>query len=207
MLPIFVIYTILILLVNAQGCFRLVVAFLQPRIARIRSFLVPIGSLLDSLLPLPLMALWSRKLLLLFVRPLVGLMVSLSFLLLCCGLAMLMFIFLFFLTPTAIIHYFFYIAWGTKVSESCFLMPCAPQSIYDWDQAFSLTAGLVLLIFTEVVPGLGKIRRLLKRLREMNGSILESSLEDLNIVTSEQTEMESMETGLDSGSNQEPGRT
>jgi len=60
----------------------------------------------------------------------------------------------FFVTPPSSIYYFFYILWGTPISESCFFMPCAPQSIKDWDQAFSLTAALILLICTEVIPNI-----------------------------------------------------
>ena len=56
--------------------------------------------------------------------------------------------------PFASHWYFFYILSGTPISESCFFMPCAPQSIMDWDQAFSLTAALILLICTEVIPSL-----------------------------------------------------
>lgn len=39
-----------------------------------------------------------------------------------------------------------------KISESCFIMPCAPQSITDGDQLFSLFAGLCLSFLGEVYP-------------------------------------------------------
>jgi hypothetical protein len=109
----------------------------------------------------------------------------------------------FFFIPSAALHYFFYILRGTKVSESCFLMPCAPQSIHDWDQAFSLTAGLIILVFTEIVPGVRKVVRLFKRLRERKESILECFLDNLDVAESEEMEMANLESGLASGSNQE----
>jgi hypothetical protein len=57
MLPIFLVYTILILLPRAEGRFRLVIAFLQPPIARIQSFVASISSLLNSSLLLSIMVL------------------------------------------------------------------------------------------------------------------------------------------------------
>ncbi|KAF2490015.1 hypothetical protein BU16DRAFT_597614 [Lophium mytilinum] len=42
-------------------------------------------------------------------------------------------------------------------SRSCFFMPCAPQPITDWDQAFSLFVAVSLLIGTEIGPNV--IRR------------------------------------------------
>jgi hypothetical protein len=113
----------------------------------------------------------------------------------------------FFFIPSATLHYFFYILAGTKVSESCFLMPCAPQSIYDWDQAFSLTAGLMLLVFTEIVPGIRKSVRLFQGLRGRRGSILEHFLDELNVAKPEEMEMTNLEAGLGNGSNEEQDGT
>lgn len=39
--------------------------------------------------------------------------------------------------------------------KTCFLMPCAPQKISDWDQAFGLMVGLVMLA-VEIGPGFVK---------------------------------------------------
>ena len=41
---------------------------------------------------------------------------------------------------------------AVKRQNSCFLMPCAPQSISESDQSFALLAGLVMLLGTEVAP-------------------------------------------------------
>ncbi|KAF2462534.1 uncharacterized protein BDR25DRAFT_308256 [Lindgomyces ingoldianus] len=207
LLPIFLVYTILILLPITEGCFRLVIAFLHPPIARMQSLVASISSLLGRSLLLSIMVLWLHTFLLLFKRPLFVLAFGLFGLLFLCqfivGIFMLLGIIGFFFIPSAVLHYFFYILRGTKVSESCFLMPCAPQSIYDWDQAFSLTAGLILLVFTEIVPGVRKGVRLFKRLRERKESILEFPLGDLNAAKPEEVEMANLEAGLGSGSNQE----
>lgn len=64
------------------------------------------------------------------------------------------------------------------MSESCFLIPCAPQSIYDWDQAFSLTAALIVLVVTEIIPAVRKGVRLFERLRERDQDIFEYFLEN-----------------------------
>jgi hypothetical protein len=204
MLPIFLVYTILILLPIAEGPFRLVIVFLQPSIARMQSLVASICSLLYSSLLLSFMVLWLHKFLLLFRRLLfvlafclIGLLILCGF---CVGLCVVSFMLIgivgFFSIPSAALHYFFYILGGTKVSESCFLMPCAPQSIYDWDQAFSLTAGLILLVFTEIIPGVRKGVRLFKRLREGEEGILEYFLDDLNVAKPEESEIENLEAGL-----------
>jgi hypothetical protein len=36
---------------------------------------------------------------------------------------------------------------GNNMSKSCFLMPYAPQSISEWDQAFALFTGLVMFTY------------------------------------------------------------
>ncbi|ORY04672.1 hypothetical protein BCR34DRAFT_633854 [Clohesyomyces aquaticus] len=51
-------------------------------------------------------------------------------------------------------------------SRGCFLMPCAPQSILDWDQAYSLVVGIVLLIGVECVPAVLKYRNDAKAFEE-----------------------------------------
>jgi hypothetical protein len=200
MLPIFLVYTILILLPIAEGPFRHVIAFLQPSIARTQSLVAYICSLLDSSLLLSIMVLWLHKFSLLFKRPLSVLAFCLISLLILCGFCVVGFMFIgilcFFFIPSSVLYYFFYIIGGTKVSESCFLMPCAPQSIYDWDQAFSLTAGLILLVFTEIVPAVRKVVRLFKRLREREEGILEYYLDDLNVAEPEELEIENLEAGL-----------
>ncbi|KAH7071388.1 hypothetical protein BKA63DRAFT_71924 [Paraphoma chrysanthemicola] len=109
--------------------------------------------------------------------------------------------------PVVTVHYFFYILSVTKVSESCFFMPFAPQSIYDWDQAFSLTAGLMLLVFTDIVPGVRQGVRLLNRLPESEGNVLELVLDYLSVAKPEEMEMANLEAGLDSGSNEELAET
>lgn len=45
-----------------------------------------------------------------------------------------------------------YVPRWSKASQSCFFMPCAPQSINEKDQLFALFAGLVLLLGWEVIP-------------------------------------------------------
>jgi hypothetical protein len=40
----------------------------------------------------------------------------------------------------------------TRISESCFFMPCSPQSIKDEDQIYSLLAGIFLFVGLEVFP-------------------------------------------------------
>jgi hypothetical protein len=45
-----------------------------------------------------------------------------------------------------------YMTRGVKASESCFFMPCAPQSIKEEDQLFALIAGLLLFVGWEILP-------------------------------------------------------
>jgi hypothetical protein len=40
----------------------------------------------------------------------------------------------------------------TRISESCFFMPCSPQSIKDEDQIYALLAGIFLFVGLEVFP-------------------------------------------------------
>ena len=40
----------------------------------------------------------------------------------------------------------------TMISESCFFMPCSPQSIKDEDQIYALLAGIFLCVGLEVFP-------------------------------------------------------
>jgi hypothetical protein len=49
-----------------------------------------------------------------------------------------------------------YLHMGSSVSESCFFMPCAPQSISDEDQMYALLAGIFCLFGFEVLPPLFK---------------------------------------------------
>ena len=137
---------------------------------------------------------------------------ALPVLLFFCGAGVLftmaIFISMFFIVyPIGTIYYFFYILFGTPISESCFFMPCAPQSINDWDQAFSLTAGLILLICTEVVPGL-RIYAQLKNRRPQTGEeeSVERCLSLLN--AAELGEMDITDIGAEpaSGSKQEEAR-
>ncbi|ORY14426.1 hypothetical protein BCR34DRAFT_646411 [Clohesyomyces aquaticus] len=44
------------------------------------------------------------------------------------------------------------------VPGSCFMMPCAPQSISEWDQAFALFLGLVMFLY-ETGPAWRRVRR------------------------------------------------
>jgi hypothetical protein len=47
-----------------------------------------------------------------------------------------------------------------RISQSCFFMPCAPQSIRDEDQSYALFAGLLLVIGVEVVwPSISELKR------------------------------------------------
>jgi hypothetical protein len=57
-----------------------------------------------------------------------------------------------------------YVSRATSPSQSCFFMPCAPQSITETDQAFALLAGL----FSFVVPefGIPVIQRVRAQYRE-----------------------------------------
>jgi hypothetical protein len=51
---------------------------------------------------------------------------------------------------------------GRIIRDSCFFMPCAPQSIIEWDQAFGLVVGIFVL-GAEVGPVLGhQILRLVR---------------------------------------------
>lgn len=50
---------------------------------------------------------------------------------------------------------------GKIVGKSCYYMPCAPQSIADWDQAFGLMVGLVMLVI-EAVASLKPFREWVK---------------------------------------------
>ncbi|KAF2122824.1 hypothetical protein BDV96DRAFT_561442 [Lophiotrema nucula] len=43
-------------------------------------------------------------------------------------------------------------------SKACYFMPCAPQSIYEWDQAFALCIGLCILV-VEIGPDVLKPAR------------------------------------------------
>ena len=45
-----------------------------------------------------------------------------------------------------------YVARNINISGSCFFKPCAPQSIKDGDQLFSLFAGLCLFFFFFFFP-------------------------------------------------------
>jgi hypothetical protein len=61
----------------------------------------------------------------------------------------------------ASIVYFFmaYITRGTSLSQSCFFMPCAPQSIAETDQAFTILAGVFSFVVPEfVIPLIQQIR-------------------------------------------------
>jgi hypothetical protein len=49
-----------------------------------------------------------------------------------------------------------YVTRSVKASQSCFFMPCAPQSINEEDQLFALFAGLLLFVGWEVIPILAK---------------------------------------------------
>jgi len=52
----------------------------------------------------------------------------------------------------------------TQVSESCFFMPCSPQSIKDDDQIYALLAGVFLFVGLEGLPPAFKYLR--RRYRE-----------------------------------------
>ncbi|OCK82609.1 hypothetical protein K432DRAFT_215740 [Lepidopterella palustris CBS 459.81] len=45
---------------------------------------------------------------------------------------------------------------GSIVSQSCFFMPCSPQSIFEWDQAFALFLGIFLFVGMEALPHIRK---------------------------------------------------
>jgi len=64
-----------------------------------------------------------------------------------------------------------YLHMGSSVSESCFFMPCAPQSISDEDQMYALLAGLFCLFGFEVLPPLFKEMR--KRYKDRRSFVRE----------------------------------
>jgi hypothetical protein len=52
--------------------------------------------------------------------------------------------------------------WG----NAAFFMPLAPQSILDWDQAYSLLVGVILLVGVEIYPAVRKYREGKRLFRE-----------------------------------------
>lgn len=56
-------------------------------------------------------------------------------------------------SPLVMVSYVFQVlgSGGKIVRKSCFFMPCAPQGIGDWDQAFALLCGLGMFVY-EVGP-------------------------------------------------------
>ncbi|OCL10279.1 hypothetical protein AOQ84DRAFT_994 [Glonium stellatum] len=61
-----------------------------------------------------------------------------------------------------------YFRLGSSPSQSCFFMPCAPQSISDSDQAYALLGGLVTFLF-EIVPAL--LRYIKRKLEERRNRV------------------------------------
>ena len=59
--------------------------------------------------------------------------------------------------------YFFH---SVPSSQSCFFMPCAPQSIHEWDQSGVLFAGLGLLVIGDIIPHVSQFLKNRKRERE-----------------------------------------
>jgi hypothetical protein len=57
-----------------------------------------------------------------------------------------------------------YLTRRAKASQSCFFMPCAPQSVNEEDQLFALFVGLLLFFGWEVIPNVAKEFR--KRYRD-----------------------------------------
>jgi hypothetical protein len=47
---------------------------------------------------------------------------------------------------------------GLNAQPSCFIKPCAPHSIKDWDQAFALLSGLTLFVY-EAGPDIAQFTR------------------------------------------------
>ncbi|KAH7079919.1 hypothetical protein BKA63DRAFT_230658 [Paraphoma chrysanthemicola] len=47
---------------------------------------------------------------------------------------------------------------GLNARASCFIKPCAPQSVKEWDQAFALLSGLMLFVY-EVGPDIANLAR------------------------------------------------
>lgn len=71
-------------------------------------------------------------------------------------------------TATFIVHFVFIICGYLMAlivtgfqswSAACFFMPCAPQSIFEWDQAYSLVVGIILLFGVEILPAVMKHRK------------------------------------------------
>ena len=58
-----------------------------------------------------------------------------------------------------------YLRKGSKYRESCFFMPCAPQSIDDFDQTLALLGGLVLVVVFEGIFPYWRRKRGEKRLQ------------------------------------------
>jgi hypothetical protein len=58
-----------------------------------------------------------------------------------------------------------YLGFGSNFSESCFFMPCAPQTIKEEDQLYALLAGLLALGFELVVPVFKKLRDVFRERR------------------------------------------
>jgi len=168
MLPIFLAYTILILLRIAERPFRIVTTFLQPSIALMQSFFASIGSLLNNSRPISIMVLRLRTFLLRFRCFLFILFIlkwCLFGLLSLCGLLVVYFMGIgimgfFCIPPFGVLRYLFNILARRKVSESCFFMPCAPQSIHDRLQALSLRVGLIGLVFRAIPPCVRKVVQL-----------------------------------------------
>jgi hypothetical protein len=64
--------------------------------------------------------------------------------------------------PGSIVVYVFkaYLRLGSNVSESCFFMPCAPQSIKEEGQLYPLLVGLFSLFAFEILPPIfGELRQ------------------------------------------------
>jgi len=56
------------------------------------------------------------------------------------------------------------VARTVKASQSCFFMPCAPQSINEENQLFALFAGLLIFLGWEVLPMI--VKEFKKRCRD-----------------------------------------
>ncbi|KAJ5964799.1 uncharacterized protein N7479_004675 [Penicillium vulpinum] len=74
-----------------------------------------------------------------------------------------------------------YVTRSVKASQSCFFMPCAPQSINEEDQLFALFAGLLVFIGWEIIPIIVKEFR--KRYRDRREFVrdMEERMRDLEM--------------------------
>ena len=188
LLPLMVMYTIATILSRVQERhYRPIVGLVGTLCARIRgpryikikaAMVSSLATLVSFLRSIELATAIVQRLLRCIRACGIGLLVAILFILFFIVVAIGFGTPLFLLVPMAVPHYFGYLIFSknTHISESCFFMPCAPQSIKDWDQAFSLTAALVLLVCTEMVPAIRRCGRLARKVTGTSEDEMEAAL-------------------------------